>query len=212
MTGVDLNQSGIYSITSPSGKRYIGSAVNIKHRWGQHRSMLIRGAHHCKALQRAYIKYHGDFVWSVLVLCPKEELIREEQQQMDWAGVGTLYNANPVAGSMLGFRHTQETKDKISAVQAGTVRGEYSPEHKAAISLARKGKALTQRHKRALAGVKKRSNTSGYVGVAKASRGNKWYATRCINGRLLHLGTYPTAELANQARQNFDRILRYYDE
>lgn len=99
MENIDLNQSGIYSITSPSGKRYVGSAVNIRRRWHTHRAHLKKGKHHCRALQRAYDKYAGDLVYSVLVLCPKEDLIKEEQFQMDIAGVGTLYNSAPKAGA-----------------------------------------------------------------------------------------------------------------
>lgn len=217
MTEVGLNQSGIYAITSPSGKRYIGSAVNIRRRWREHRSALIRGIHHCKPLQRAYVKYAGDFEWSVLVLCPKEELVREEQQQIDWAAKGTLYNANPVAATMLGFRHTQETRDKLSAAHKGKVLGKYSLEHRAKISASLVGIVrgeMRPEHREAIGranrGLKHKNNTSGYVGVSK--KRNKWRALYRINGRSICVGCYATAELAHQARQRFDAILRYYDD
>ncbi|MBD4918609.1 GIY-YIG nuclease family protein, partial [Xanthomonas citri pv. citri] len=36
MDNTNLNQSGIYTITSPSGKRYVGQAKHIAQRWRQH--------------------------------------------------------------------------------------------------------------------------------------------------------------------------------
>lgn len=43
--------SGVYAITNTAtGKRYIGSAVNIKKRWREHLHNLRKNKHHSKKL------------------------------------------------------------------------------------------------------------------------------------------------------------------
>ena len=49
--------SGIYTITSPSGNQYVGSASSFGSRWGRHLSDLRKGIHHSAQLQRAFNKY-----------------------------------------------------------------------------------------------------------------------------------------------------------
>ena len=43
------------------------------------------------------------------------------------------------------------------------------------------------------------NNTSGYKGVVRSHNGKRWVAYIRINGRLLHLGTYDTPQLAHAA-------------
>uniref|UniRef100_A0AAU7J7X6 Homing endonuclease n=1 Tax=Xanthomonas phage MK21 TaxID=3148942 RepID=A0AAU7J7X6_9CAUD len=247
MDTTNLNQSGIYAITSPSGKMYIGSAVNIRQRWYLHRSDLAKGKHHCTALQHAYNKYGGELVYSVLMLCPKEDLIKEEQRHIDlWRPKGMLYNSSLTAGSCLGMKHSDETKARISAALGGkrgtspsgetrariaaALRGRQlseetrakmaasqrgkgnSEETRAKISAAKRGRQFSEETRAkiaaALLGRATKNNTSGFVGITK--NGANWKAEVKIHCKKVYLGTYPTAELANQARQNFDRILRHY--
>ena len=47
---------------------------------------------------------------------------------------------------------------------------------------------------------KRSDNTSGFVGVSWHKRDKKWMARTCVNGKLKHLGSFETAELANNAR------------
>lgn len=52
------NKCGVYTIISPSGKNYVGmTSRSFYTRWKQHRSLLLRGKHHCVGLQRAFLKY-----------------------------------------------------------------------------------------------------------------------------------------------------------
>ncbi len=56
-----MNYSGIYSITHiVSGKRYIGSSVNILRRWNAHRSALNRHICDNPHLQNSWDKYGPD--------------------------------------------------------------------------------------------------------------------------------------------------------
>ncbi len=77
--------SGIYRILcKPTGKIYIGSAVNLRERWGQHRRSLYRGNHRNCHLQHAWNKYgEGCFVFSILELVEVPNLLPAEQEWLD---------------------------------------------------------------------------------------------------------------------------------
>lgn len=208
---MDLNQSGIYAIESPSGKRYIGSAVNLRRRWNGHRTQLMRGVHHNPGLQSAHDKYGLDALKFVpLVIVTPEQLIETEQRFLD-AFAGELYNVCPVAESRLGRGQSEETRAKIRAFQKGRAR---SAETRARMSLAQTGHTVSDegrakisaflrtrphtdetRAKRsaAMKGRAHRDNSTGFVGVGPF-RG-KWRA-RWANK---HLGLFDTPEAAYAA-------------
>jgi len=109
--------SGIYKIESniKPERIYVGSAVDIKHRWGVHLYDLRKGKHGSKKLQNHYNKYGlEDLRFSVLLGCNKEELIRNEQFFID--SYNPYFNICKIAGSQLGFRHSEESKKKISRI------------------------------------------------------------------------------------------------
>ena len=111
--------SGIYEIKNRAdGKFYIGSAVNLKARWARHLSGLCNGKHHNSRLQAAFGKYGAEvFGFSVLEYTGRQNLLKREQHYLD-----TLrpdYNLLPTAGSHLGRKHSEQTKQKISAAKMG---------------------------------------------------------------------------------------------
>lgn len=120
--------SGVYAITHiESGKRYIGSSHNMHRRLTRHKSDLLRGSHPNVKLQRAYLKYgiHA-FTFTPIIVCAKHDLILFEQRAIDrFDSAANGYNIRPVAESSRG--HTFK-------------RGKYTAEHRAKISLAKKGK------------------------------------------------------------------------
>lgn len=74
---------GIYAITTPNGSMYIGSSICIERRWVEHRGLMRRGTHFCRALHNAY-KKHGDrLAFSILCECAREDLPRKEQEYID---------------------------------------------------------------------------------------------------------------------------------
>lgn len=107
--------SGIYEIVNlVNGHRYIGSAVNIKTRWGVHRNLLITGKHHSIYLQRAWNKYGSDcFQFRVIEQCFVFVLIFREQHYIDT--LKPEYNIAPKAGHSLGVKLGPEARAKISA-------------------------------------------------------------------------------------------------
>jgi group I intron endonuclease len=126
-------KSGIYFIQNiENGKIYIGSAVHITERWRLHKVHLRNGNHHNKHLQAAWVKHGEDsFRFGVIeYIEDKDMLLEREQYWIDQNGVydrGKGYNAAPVAGSMLGFKHTEESKERLRKV--GFPRG-HSPWNK----------------------------------------------------------------------------------
>ncbi|MFN8515211.1 MAG: GIY-YIG nuclease family protein [Chloroflexia bacterium] len=95
---------GIYQICCvPTGKIYIGSAKNLRVRWGQHRRSLRSGTHGNLHLQRAWEK-HGEanFEITILELVELSDLLASEQAWIDRTGCADRevgYNIFNVAGS-----------------------------------------------------------------------------------------------------------------
>ncbi len=123
---------GIYKITCLStGKYYIGSAVNFRKRQSAHRSQLSRGVHNNSKLQAAWNKHSADtFTFEILeeVQNPAD-LIGREQFYMDT--LRPAFNISPTAGSLLGTRHSDECRKKMSIARTGK---RLSDEHRARLS------------------------------------------------------------------------------
>jgi group I intron endonuclease len=109
-----MSDSGIYQITNTiNGKRYIGSSVDFQKRWTLHARRLDKNIHHCHHLQAAWNKYGADcFEFAIIERCEKCELLTREQYYLDT--LKPEYNISPTAGSRLGVKERQETRDKKS--------------------------------------------------------------------------------------------------
>ena len=116
--------SGIYKITNvANGKCYIGSAINIKKRWQRHNAHLNTNRHHSLYLQRAWNEYsETSFIFELLLRCEKKDLIFFEQRAIDTYKPD--YNMCQIAGSRLGTRHSEETREKMRQSHLGRVVSE----------------------------------------------------------------------------------------
>ena len=158
--------SGIYQIENTiNGKRYIGSAVNIKGRFAMHKSTLRNGTHANRYLQRAWDKYGEEaFKFVILFCCSRESLIFHEQRAID--ANNDLYNICPTAGNFLGCVHTEETKKKISESKKGSVPWNLNiprtDEEKKKMSESHKGQVLSEEHKLHIAEAMKGENNHFY--------------------------------------------------
>lgn len=143
--------SGIYQIQSKCKPEriYIGSAVNITKRWHEHLLELNKNKHHSQKLQRHFSKYReSDLIFTVLLSCPQEDLIKTEQFFLD--SYKPYFNGCLVAGSVLGYKHSEESKRKMSLSHKGRKVSEaqrvkmtnrtHSDETKQKISKSQKGK------------------------------------------------------------------------
>lgn len=116
---------GVYSITSPSGKKYVGMTTDcFKNRWTQHRKLLRAGHHTCFGLQNAYNKYGLDnLIFEIVkeyekpadkasLITLKDNILFDEVYYWEFynnQGI-QLYNGKPTGtGSVF---HTEETKQK----------------------------------------------------------------------------------------------------
>lgn len=118
MADAILVQSGIYAIVNKvNGKRYVGSAVNLRARFRKHIWELGRGSHHSVKMQHAWEKYGRDsfdfivleVVQSQIDLLPREQFWIDSLQVCGDAG----YNMSPTAGSNLGTKRSPETLAKM---------------------------------------------------------------------------------------------------
>lgn len=123
-----LNNSGVYQIRNRvNGKVYVGSSANMRKRRNTHFSDLRRGIHSNTHLQRAFNKYGEDsFIFEVLEICSVEDL---EERETWWIRSKNAnnreygYNSRLRVDSNRGFRHTEETKRKISVNRRGKGTG-----------------------------------------------------------------------------------------
>lgn len=93
-------RSGIYRLSAPDGRAYIGSAVNLNQRKNQHFLLLRCGEHPNFKLQMAWLE-QKHFTWKILKRCPVEELIKTEQRYIDkYDSVKSGFNISPLAGKV----------------------------------------------------------------------------------------------------------------
>ena len=149
---MDLNVSGIYGIRSISHPErvYIGSAVNIRKRWWEHRGDLRRGKHHNIKVQRHYDVYGiDDLVFEIIVQCDVSDLVKAEQVFLDL--YKPWFNILLIADSRLGAKHSKESKAKMSEDRRGSKHPLYGKHHseeaKEKMRKAKQGKLLSEEHK-----------------------------------------------------------------
>lgn len=113
------DKSGIYKIASTIDERcYIGSASNLYTRFHCHLLRLKRNDHHSLKLQRFVNKYGLDSIrFEVIELCDKSALIEREQFWMDT--LSPAFNTVPFAANSMGYKHTPESRVKMSAIRKG---------------------------------------------------------------------------------------------
>lgn len=111
-------KSGIYKILNKAtNKIYIGSAINLKNRWVEHRKVLRGNRHINILLQNAWNKYgENAFEFIVIECCEPIKLIEREQFWLDQAkcfAPDDGYNICKIAGNTLGYRHSADTINKF---------------------------------------------------------------------------------------------------
>ena len=132
---------GIYKITSPSGKIYIGQSVNIQSRFSAY--MRLSNCSEQHKLYRSFLKYGVEFhIFEVLEECVIEKLNQQERYWQDFynAVVEGLNCMLTGVGDRIGS-HSQQTIEKMRIAAKGKPK---SLEHAEKIRQARLGTKQSQ--------------------------------------------------------------------
>lgn len=121
------DNSGVYIMTNLiNGHCYVGSTISFTQRWGDHKSELRHNRHHNPHIQRVWNKYgEQNCVFEILETINQNDLSLKEWDKVlrgheEWwkKAIDPEYNLAPVAGSMLGWKHSEKTKAIIRAKRA----------------------------------------------------------------------------------------------
>ena len=129
-------RAGIYRFTNIlNGKTYVGSSVELRNRFLHYYRLTYlankrRGQSMiCKALLK---NGYNNFTLEILEYCDPSEAILREQYYIDLLKPG--YNILKFAGSTLGYKHSEDTKAKLSSVLKAVWKSEISDMLKAKLS------------------------------------------------------------------------------
>jgi len=159
---------GIYKITSPSNKIYIGQSIHIEKRFKDYKN--LHGARNQPALYSSFIK-HGveNHIFEVIEECSieylndRERYWQEHYNTLNRDGLNCLLTHS----TTMSGRLSEETKKKISeGVRASSKNRNYkhSEETKKKISIGNRGKKLTEEHKEKLKGPKSKEHREAMKG------------------------------------------------
>ena len=115
---------GVYAIiNSMNQRKYIGSSFDTRRRCVNHKCKLRKNKHPNAYLQADWNKCGEDkFSFVVLDICEQHELIDKEQKILDkiFDKQTMCYNIRDIAKSNRGFKHSKETRQKMSIAKTGT--------------------------------------------------------------------------------------------
>ncbi len=113
MKKIIKNRKGIYLITNVINKKqYVGSSINVYYRIQTHKCKLAKNKHKNPKLQNGYNKYGlSNFAFTILEFVDDiNDLLKREQYYID--NLKPWYNILPIAGNVLGLKHSNETIKK----------------------------------------------------------------------------------------------------
>ena len=127
---------GIYKITSPSGKIYIGQSVHIQNRFSAYRRLSNCSEQH--KLYRSFLKYNvQNHIFEIIEECQLDSLnTRERYWQEFYDTINNGLNCMLTRDEHRSGKHSQETIEKMVIAAKGKSK---SPEHVDKIRQARLG-------------------------------------------------------------------------
>lgn len=133
------NKCGVYRwINLETNKSYVGSSVNLRRRFNTYYSFsyLTRNK---SLISKALLKYgYSRFRLEILEYCDPSVLMEREQYYIDL--LKPEYNILKIAGSLLGFKHSDSTRERLSKFYTGRI---ISPEVRDKLSNSQKGRVHT---------------------------------------------------------------------
>jgi len=143
---------GIYKITSPTGRIYIGQSVNIEFRFSTYRR-LDKGCKNSPKLYRSLLKHgYSNHKFEVIELCDINFLNERERFYQDLYNATSDANLNCILTKTdekkgVGRKISEAQKKQISLVHKGKV---YSEETRNKIKIARANQIITKEHREAI--------------------------------------------------------------
>lgn len=131
-------KSGVYRLVNKkNNKSYVGSSTNLSKRFSIYYSLgSLKRSKGSIAIYNALLKHgHYNFCLDILEYCEIYVLIEREQYYIDL--FNPEYNICKIAGSTLGFKHSEVTKEKIIISKTGIKHEILFSEN---LSKARRGK------------------------------------------------------------------------
>ena len=122
---------GIYKITSPSNKVYIGQSIDIERRFRHYKRMVCKDQ---VKIYNSFLKYGVDsHIFEILELCDTKDLNNRERHYQDlYDSVANGLNLLYVKSEHFNGGHSEESKKKISDSLKGRT---FTDEHKYKIGL-----------------------------------------------------------------------------
>lgn len=149
-------KSGIYKWTSPSGKYYIGQAVNLKRRYNDFLNFNRTYTSEGSAIDNARKKYNTSNSWNyeVIEYCEADKLnelevkyIAEYDSHNSRIGYNSTLGGDGTKG-LIGKHPTEETRKRMSEAHKGSKNPNYGKHHteeaRRRISEAHKGMKLSE--------------------------------------------------------------------
>ena len=141
--------SGIYKITSPSGKVYIGQSIDLQKRLNDYQKYNKTGAQ--IRLKASFDKYGVEnHIFEIIEECPIEMLNQKERYWQEFYsvleenGLNCKYTSttdksgklseqtkNKISNSLIGKKRTEEQKQKMSNSQKGKKQSKETVEKRA---------------------------------------------------------------------------------
>jgi group I intron endonuclease len=133
---------GIYKITSPTKRIYIGQSIDIEFRFTTYKKMYCKGQ---TRLYASFKKYGTEkHIFEIITECEIFELNEKERYYQElYNTLDKGLNCQFVKTDTQKYVHSKETKQKISASNTGKLgrKGvKFSEEHKIKIGLSKIGK------------------------------------------------------------------------
>jgi len=119
------SKSGIYRwVNVVNNKSYIGSSINLGRRFKEYYNYKhISEVKRNFPIHNALLKYgYYSFKLEILEYCESSVLIKREQYYLD--NLKPEYNVLKIAGSMLGFKHSEFTKKLFRITRLGRLCSE----------------------------------------------------------------------------------------
>jgi group I intron endonuclease len=164
----------VYSIVNlVSNNFYIGSTKNLRRRMHLHIRMLRKNHHHSIILQRSFNKRSIE-VFQVEILEKVEDancLLIREQYYLDL--LKPTYNVAKIAGSTLGVKKSDETKEKLRKAILGVKHPQWRNELKSRVQLGKKHKGYSDESKLHCSEAQKRLYQNGYVSPNKGRKASE---------------------------------------